>query len=58
MSLAPVLCYPGGVGGGAVLCCSSKHTVAGREIPFLQVHWWMGLGVSPYRTESESGLAG
>lgn len=44
--------------GGAVLCCSSKHTVAGREIPFCQVHCWMGLGVSPYRTESESGLAG
>jgi len=47
-----------GGGGGPFLCFSSKHTVAGREIPFCKVHWGMGLGVSPYRTESESGLAG
>jgi hypothetical protein len=56
VSLALDLCYRGG--GGSVLCCSSKHNAAGRKIPFCQVHWWMGLGVLPYRTENESGLAG
>jgi hypothetical protein len=38
--------------------CSSKHAVAGRETLFSQVYWWMGLGVAPYRTESESAWLG